>query len=373
MCTPPLLGSNDDNALIEAFRLGDQRAGNALFRKYESYLKRACRKFEREHDWLNAGDLDGAASEAFALALKNYDPARGPFRAYLPKYVSGELRGMLEDRMRNGITGTGTTRVGRWLSGAWAARKDLPLEQIAKRAKVTSVETARRDREDEIAIREGTVPLGEVEVDADGNSLADCAALAYYGEDLDLRRRLDSSVKAQRALGWKRYQRDLANGEACPGGIEPTDTRLPPWRIDGEPWPTRAGDVAIRANDYFDDLAQAAAAERAKGRPVRLTPAVIRAAHQSLARMEERQRQRRFLPGCGYLPDPNGWRKPHPSRVVQRKRPRLRLVINNAAMAQKGQKWNPQKKPYSAMASSLRLESTPAWREPWTPSHGGSC
>jgi DNA-directed RNA polymerase specialized sigma24 family protein len=120
MCTPQL-GGNDDNALIEAFRLGDQRAGNALFRKYEPYLKRACQKFRRKNDWLNAGDLDGAVSEAFALALKNYDPARGPFRAYLPKWVAGALRGILEDRMRNGIRGSG--RVGRWLSGAWEARK----------------------------------------------------------------------------------------------------------------------------------------------------------------------------------------------------------------------------------------------------------
>ena len=72
MCTPQL-GSNDDNALIEAFRLGDQRAGNALFRKYEPYLKRVCWKFRRQHDWLDAGDLDDAVSEAFALALKNYD------------------------------------------------------------------------------------------------------------------------------------------------------------------------------------------------------------------------------------------------------------------------------------------------------------
>jgi Sigma-70 region 2 len=88
----PQLGGNDDNALIEAFRLGDQRAGNALFRKYEPYLKRACRKFGREHDWLNAGDLDGAANEAFAQALKNYDPTRGRFRAYLPKHVAGAAR-----------------------------------------------------------------------------------------------------------------------------------------------------------------------------------------------------------------------------------------------------------------------------------------
>ena len=106
MCTPQL-GGNDDNALIEAFRLGDQRAGNALFRKYEPYLKRVCRKFRRQHDWLNAGDLDGAVSEAFAQALKSYDPTCGPFRAYLPKYVAGALRGILEDRMRNGIMGSG--------------------------------------------------------------------------------------------------------------------------------------------------------------------------------------------------------------------------------------------------------------------------
>jgi len=90
MFTPPLGGN--DNALIQAFRLEDRRAGDTLFRKYEAHLKRACRKFGRKNDWLNAGDLDGAVSEAFALALKNYDPARGPFRAYLPKYVAGAAR-----------------------------------------------------------------------------------------------------------------------------------------------------------------------------------------------------------------------------------------------------------------------------------------
>jgi hypothetical protein len=237
------------------------------------------------------------------------------------------------------------------LSGAWAARKDLPLEQIAKRAKVSNVETARRDLEAETARRQGMVSLDELEADADGNTPLDYAARVYYSEDIELRGTLDAEAKAQRALGWKRYQRDLANGEARPGGIEPDKPRLHPWMIDGVPWPTRSGTITIRASDYFDDLAQAAAtaAERAKGQHVPLTPDAIRAAHQSLARMEERQRQRRFLPGCGYLPDPNGWRKSHPSRVVQRKRPRLRLVINNAPMAQKRtKKWNIQRKHLNA-------------------------
>jgi hypothetical protein len=87
----PQLGGNDD-ALIQAFRLGDQHAGNALFRKYEAYLKRACRKRGRRYDWLDPDDMDGAANEAFALALKNYDPTRGSFKAYLPKHVAGAAR-----------------------------------------------------------------------------------------------------------------------------------------------------------------------------------------------------------------------------------------------------------------------------------------
>ena len=100
--------------LIQAFRLGDQHAGNALFRKYEPevWAKKRLAQCRRS---------GGAANEAFAQALKSYDPTCGPFRAYLPKYVAGALRGILEDRMRNGIMGSG--RVGRWLSGAWEARK----------------------------------------------------------------------------------------------------------------------------------------------------------------------------------------------------------------------------------------------------------
>ena len=71
--------------LIQAFRLGDQHAGNALFRKYEPevWAKKRLAQCRRS---------GGAANEAFAQALKSYDPTCGPFRAYLPKYVAGAAR-----------------------------------------------------------------------------------------------------------------------------------------------------------------------------------------------------------------------------------------------------------------------------------------
>jgi DNA-directed RNA polymerase specialized sigma subunit len=263
----------DDNVLIQEFNKGkgNSRAGDALFRRYQPGLKKACRKFRGRCPWLELDDLESAAYWAFAKALDNYDPSSGTFAAYLWKYVPGALRAELEDRMRRGTTGSG--KVGRWLSGNWHKRKGLPPEEIAKRTG-RSPETAKEVLAAEIAIREGMVWLDEVERDADGDSPVDYAKRTYFtdSKDLALRRKLDAQAALQRELGWARYRANLGRAE-----------------------------------------------------------------------------------------------------IVKRKEPRLRLVIDNAPMAQKGHKWNPQKKPYNAMASSLRLESTPAWREPWTPSHGGSC
>ena len=361
----------DDRTLIAAFQAGDTRAGNQLFRNYRPSLIRQCESYRKQYPWLAWDDLFDAAQLAFVKALHQFDLSRSNgLNAYVRQKVRYALQEVLKDGLRRGMTG-GDTDAGRWISGN-PSRLALSPAEIAKGAKVSPGEA------EEALLAERTMRLGMVSLsgnrsDDDPEDAERVVEVPLYHE-LSLRRQLDAAASERFRLGWERYKADLAAGRAVPGGVEP----------DGRARPkTRPLVFWSRDEDGRPQLEKVVTPTRPKGkhrrtnpkgwRRIPLTPDVIRAAHQSLAQMEGRQRQRRVLPGFGILPDPNGWRKPHPSRVVQRKRPRLRLVIDNAPMAQKGQKWNPQKKLYNAMGSSLRLESTPAWHEPWTPSPGGSC
>jgi Sigma-70 region 2 len=319
----PQLGGNDDNALIEAFRLED----NALFKKYEIHLKRACRKFGRRYDWLG-DDLEGAANEAFAQALNNYDPTRGAFGPYLAKWVDGALRGVLEDRMRNGVKGSG--RVGRWLSGAWDARKVLPPEQIAKLAKV-SVETARRGLEAEHAIREGVVPYdtasGEDFPHEPGGGCFDGDDCLEVDEDTD-----KDGYLPRGDASWECYCERRAAAQLKPIGREQYE---------------RDQQMAHR---HVESPAFAQGKPRLSSSRV---PVVSDEYLQQCRKLDAEAQRQRDLGWASYTAGIGR------AVIVVKGEPRLPLVIDNAPMAQKGtDRWH-MRKHFNA-ASLSRFASTQA-------------
>ena len=330
----------DDRTLIAAFQAGDTRAGDQLFRKYRPSLIRQCENYRRQYPWLAWDDLFGAAELAFVKALRQFDLSRSNgLNAYVRQKVKYALQDVLKDGLRRGMTG-GDTDAGRWISGN-PSRLALSPAEIAKGAKVSPGEA------EEALLAERTMRLGMVSLsgnrsDDDPEDAERVVEVPLYHE-LSLRRQLDAAASERFRLGWERYRADLAAGRAVPGGVEP----------DGRARPkTRPLVFWSRDEDGRPQLEKVVTPTRAKGkhrrtnpkgwRRIPQTPAEIRGAHERLEAKLAADAERRFLLGSGILPDPNGWRKPHPSRIVRRKRPRLRRLINDAPPAQKGiDRWIP--------------------------------
>jgi DNA-directed RNA polymerase specialized sigma subunit len=66
----------DDRTLIAAFKAGDTRAGDQLFRKYRPSLIRQCENYRKQYPWLAWDDLSSAAELAFIKVSRQFDLSR---------------------------------------------------------------------------------------------------------------------------------------------------------------------------------------------------------------------------------------------------------------------------------------------------------
>jgi hypothetical protein len=150
----------EERRLIEAHQSGDRKAGDKLFRAFETHLRCLAADYRKGHEWLDPDDLWFAAVGGFLQALNDFDLRRhttvadkgNGLDAYVRSKCKYAFHAVMEERYCNGAVGEG--RAGKWLRGAWDERKELPLEKIARASGVT-VETAAESLFAEHGLRDG--------------------------------------------------------------------------------------------------------------------------------------------------------------------------------------------------------------------------
>ncbi len=110
----------DDLELLDAWRLGDESAGNELFGRHFEAMYRFFRSKLEDH-------VEDLVQQTFLACVRNRDAIRGDssFRTYLFKVARSKLFDALRKRMRSGTeVAMQTMQDLRTSPGTWAARQE---------------------------------------------------------------------------------------------------------------------------------------------------------------------------------------------------------------------------------------------------------